>query len=243
MRRFVLFLVLTLLGAGLVIGGEDRKESRTGDKPGATGNKSETGEKGAKAGKAVPFFDADEFIKEYDTNKDGFLSKDELPERFRHNFDKLDTNKDGKLSREELQKGFTHLQPQRRPSDFVFILVEMSDCDECCAEELQVVYDFLRKLDRNNNGKIDPEELKAGRERLVNRRVDSIFKALDANKDGKISREEARGQIKRHFDDLDGNKDGFISRDELLKAAYEKPEELPRKPAVLPKTPTGSKEK
>jgi len=240
MRRFVPFLVLTLLGAGLVIGGEDRKESRSGDKP-AKGAKSD---EGAKAGKAVPFFDADEFIKEYDTNKDGFLSKEEMPERFRHNFDKMDANKDGKLSREELQKGFTHLQPQRRPSDFVFILVEMSDCDECCAEELQVVYDFLRKLDRNKNGKIDADELKSGREQLVGARVDSIFKALDANKDGKISREEARGQIKRHFEDLDANKDGFISRAELLKAAHETPENLPHKNPVTPKTPaTGAKEK
>jgi len=241
MRRYVLFVVLALLGTGLVIGGEDRKESRTADKSDKAGAKSDDG---AKAGKAVPFFDADEFIKEYDANKDGFLSKEELPERFRHNFDKMDTNKDGKLSREELQKGFTHLQPQRRPSDFVFILVEMSDCDECCAEELQVVYEFLRKLDRNNNGKIDADELKAGREQLVNARVDSIFKALDANKDGKISREEARGQIKRHFEELDANKDGFISRDELVKAAHETPENLPHKTVVTPKTPaTGAKDK
>jgi len=107
-----------------------------------------------------------------------------------------------------------------------------------------VVYEFLRKLDRNNNGKIDADELRSGREQLVNQRVDSILKALDTNKDGKISREEARGQIKRHFDDLDTNKDGFISRDELVKAAHEKPEDLPRKSAVPAKAPaTGSKEK
>jgi Ca2+-binding EF-hand superfamily protein len=224
MWRFLgCFLVVALLGVGL-IASEDRKEKREPDK--ARSDESRT----SKSGKPVPFFDVDEFIKDYDKNKDGFLSKDELPERFRHVFDKLDTNKDGKLSREELQKGFTLLQPQRRPSDFVFILVEMSDCDECCAEELQKVYDFLRKLDKNNNGKIDATELKEARENMINERVDGILKALDTNKDGKISREEARGQIKRHFDDLDTNKDGFISRDELLKAAQEKPTELPRKP-------------
>jgi len=237
MQRLFLFLVLALLSVGLVAS-EDRKEKRDSDKPPA--DKSGT-DNTTKAGKPVPFFDVDEFIKEYDANKDGSLSKEELPERFRHNFDKLDTNKDGKLSREELQKGFAHLQPQRRPSDFVFILVEMSDCDECCAEELQTVYDFLKKLDKNNNGKIDADELKAGREQMINNRVDGIFKALDTNKDGKISKEEARGQIKRHFDDLDSNKDGFISRDELLKAAHEKPSELPRKP-VNPKA-GGSSEK
>jgi len=152
-----------------------------------------------------------------------------LPERFRANFARLDTNKDGKISRDELQKGFTNLYPERRPSDLVFLMVEMSDCDECCAEELQVIYNFLHKADRNNDGKIDAGELKEAREHLLNHRVEGIFKALDADRDGKISRTEARGQIRRHFDDLDANKDGFISRDELRKAAQEKPGE------VLPK--------
>jgi len=225
-QSLVFFLVLALLSVGL-IAGEDRKEKRDADKPRVADEGKN--DKPTKAGKPVPFFDVDEFIKEYDSNKDGALSKEELPERFRHTFDKMDTNKDGKLSREELQKGFANLQPQRRPSDFVFILVEMSDCDDCCAEELQVVYDFLKKLDKNNNGKIDAGELKEGRELMITQRVDGILKALDSNKDGKISREEARGQIKRHFDDLDGDKDGFISREELVKAAHEKPSELPRR--------------
>jgi len=227
-RSFVYVLVLVFLGVGMAAS-EDRKAKPDPNKP-SPAEEARAGKAG-KAGKPVPMFDADEFLKEYDTNKDGYLSKLELPERFRHNFDKLDTNKDGKLSREELQKGFANLHPQRRPSDFVFVLVEMSDCDECCAEELQLVYDFLRKADRNNDGKIDAAELKEARDQLVNRRVDAIFRDLDANKDGKISRDEARGRIKHHFDDLDTNKDGFISREELLTAAHEKPGELPRKPA------------
>jgi len=216
MRRTVAFLLpaLVLLVAG-VLAAEDRKDKRGEDAP--------RPKEDTRTGKRVPFFDAAEFIKEYDRNKDGYLSKDELPGQFRHNFDKLDANKDGKLSQEELQKGFTHLQPPRRPSDFVFVLVEMSDCDECCAEELQVVYEFLRKLDKNGNGKIDADELKAGRGDLVQKRVDSIFAELDTNKDGKLSRDEARGQVKAHFNDLDTDRDGFISREELMKAALEKP--------------------
>lgn len=168
-------------------------------------------------------FDVDRFLKEYDKNGDGYLTKDEVPEWLRDRFDQLDTNKDGKLSREELQKGVAYLQPRHRPSDVVFVLIEMSDCDECCAEELQRIYDVLRKLDTNHDGKIQPDELKVVRQQLVEERVDRIFKALDTNKDGKISRDEAKGQIKRHFDELDTNKDGFIDREELLKAASAKP--------------------
>jgi len=214
-RSLVLFLPVAAVLAMTLAAGEDAKRKESTEKPA-------TAEKG-KPGKAVPFFDAADFVEEYDTNKDGFLSKDELPERFRHAFDKLDANKDGKLSQEELQKGFTHLQSHRRPSDFVLTLIQISDCDECCAEELQMVFDILHKLDKNKDGKIDADELKAGREQLITQRVDGIFKDLDRNKDGKISSEEARGHIKQHFNDLDRNKDGFISRDGLLTAAMEKP--------------------
>jgi Ca2+-binding EF-hand superfamily protein len=215
-RSFVLFLpLLAFLASVLASSAQPPRGRRAPDKtlPAAKG----------KARKASPYFDADEFLRKYDKNKDGYLSRDELPERFRHNFDRLDTNKDGKLSRAELQKGMHHLLPRRRPSDVVFTLVEMSDCDECCAEELQIIYDFLRKLDTNKDGKIHADELKTAREALVKKRVDAIFKDLDTNKDGKISRKEAKGRIKRHFDELDTNKDGFIDRDELMRAAAEKP--------------------
>jgi len=209
-----LFPALVVLAAA-VTAGEDRKEKAVEDKAPAA-------EKG-KALKPMPLFHVDEFVKEYDTNKDGFVSKEELPERFRYNFPRLDTNKDGKLSKEELQNGVAYLQSRRRPSDFVFVLVEMSDCDECCADELQVVYEYIRTLDTNHDGKVDAEELKAGREALISKRVDNIFKELDANKDGKISREEARGGVKRGFEEVDADKDGFISRDELTNAARAMP--------------------
>jgi len=174
--------------------------------------------------------EVDEFLQTYDKDKDGMLSREEVPERYRHNFARIDTNKDGKLSREELRKGAAYLHSRRRPSDVVFHLVEMSDCDECCAEELERVFSFLRKIDTNNDGKISADELKAAREALAGARVDRIMKELDIDKDGKLSREEARGQIKKHFADLDTNKDGFIDRAEMLRGATENPKDIsPRK--------------
>jgi Ca2+-binding EF-hand superfamily protein len=190
----------------------------------------------AKADKNTSEWDIDEFLKMHDKDKDGKLSRDELPERFRHNFARIDTNKDGKLSRDELLKGAAYLHSRRRPSDVVFHLVEMSDCDDCCAEELQRIYTFLRKLDADKDGKIHADELKSAREALVQGRVDRIIKELDTDKDGKISRAEARGQLKKYFDDLDSNKDGFIDRDELLRGATEHPKEVsPRKSDSPPK--------
>jgi Ca2+-binding EF-hand superfamily protein len=166
-------------------------------------------------------FEVDQFIKEYDRNGDGFLQRHEVPPWLRDRFDQLDTNQDGKLSRDELHKGIVHLQPRRRPSDVVFVLIEMSDCDQECAGELQHIYDVLRQLDTNHNGKIDADELKTMRQRLLEERVDRRLQELDTNHDGKISKDEARGRIKENFDKIDTNHDGFIDRNELLRAATE----------------------
>jgi Ca2+-binding EF-hand superfamily protein len=123
-------------------------------------------------------------------------------------------NKDEK----NLDKKPTSQETRRRPSDVVFILIETSDVDEDSTAELQRIYDVLRKLDKNKDGKIDPEELKVVREKLIDERVDHILSKLDADKDGRISKDEAKGRIKEHFDRLDLDKDGYISRDELRQA-------------------------
>lgn len=176
-------------------------------------------------GPARPSFrvDAEEFLKEHDRNKDGYLERDELPEGLRTQFDRLDTNKDGKLSVKELEQGLAHLQPRRRPSDVVFILIETSEGDEPSIAELQRAYDALRKLDRNGNGKIDADEVKAERQRLAKERVERLFRDLDRDRDNKISKDEAHGEVRRHFDEIDRNKNGYIERDELLRAAMGAP--------------------
>jgi hypothetical protein len=112
---------------------------------------------------------------------------------------------------------------QRRPSDLVYILIEMSDCDEDCHGELQHIYDVLHKLDKNKDGKIDADELKAMRHQCIEQRADDLIKELDADKDGKISRTEAKGQLRKDFDHIDVNVDGLIDRQELIQAISEKP--------------------
>jgi Ca2+-binding EF-hand superfamily protein len=185
-----------------------------------------TRKKPAAPGKPLQF-DHEGFLKEHDKNGDGLLQRDELPPAYRAAFERIDTNKDGKISREELAQGIAHLRPRRRPSDVIYMLVEMSDFDDECQREVQRAYEILRRLDHNKDGKIDAGEFKAGREHIANNRVDFLFKQLDADKDGRISREEAKGHILANFADLDRNRDGFVDRAELLKAATEKPTSAP----------------
>lgn len=52
-------------------------------------------------------------LDEWDTNKDGVLSKAECPDRIQSQFDAIDTNHDGKLNAEELTTFFA-TQPQGR---------------------------------------------------------------------------------------------------------------------------------
>ncbi len=110
-----------------------------------------------------------------------------------------------------------------RPSDVVFILIETSAFDEQAQIELQQMYDVLRKLDKDGTGKIAPAALKHARRQIITDRADYLIGKLDTDGDGKISREEAQGRIREHFERIDSNGDGFIDRAELIHAIAERP--------------------
>lgn len=45
-----------------------------------------------------------------------------------------------------------------------------------------------------------------------------ILSEMDANKDGKLSKEEVKGPLAQDFDTIDTDDDGFISKEELENA-------------------------
>ncbi len=114
----------------------------------------------------------EEFLKRFDKNRDGVLSKDELPPGLARNFDRYDRNNDGKL-------------------------------------DLKEIGQMLESAHRLFAAKPAVDEA------AVERRVSQILERMDANKDGKISKDEARGPIAENFDRIDTNKDGFIDKAEL----------------------------
>ncbi|WP_430409052.1 YHYH protein [Kordia sp.] len=64
--------------------------------------------------------------------------------------------------------------------------------------------DFPRRNNRRNNSERPS--------------VDELFKQMDANADGKLSKEEVKGPLQQGFSRVDTNDDGFITKEELKNA-------------------------
>ena len=67
------------------------------------------------------------------------------------------------------------------------------------------------------------------RERRQPPSIDELFEHMDANVDGKLSKKEVKGPLRRDFDRVDLNEDGFLSREELEKAPKPERRERPNR--------------
>lgn len=56
---------------------------------------------------------------------------------------------------------------------------------------------------------------------------EQLIEKMDENKDGKLSKAEIKGPLKKNFDKVDTNEDGFISEEEFAEAP--KPKRGPKR--------------
>lgn len=61
--------------------------------------------------------------------------------------------------------------------------------------------------------------------------ADELFSEMDTNKDGKLSKKEAKGPIADEFSKIDTNEDGFITKEELEKAPKPTGQRPPQRPS------------
>jgi Ca2+-binding EF-hand superfamily protein len=148
-------------------------------------------------------------------------TRDEVVAKVREHFAKLDSNKDGSLTKEEAVAGRMAFKERFRDK---------------LAERRDPAAAFDR-LDTNKDGAISREEFTQHREQRIERRVEPgsaapeahrgmrmhrmggmmgghMFEMADANKDGRVTLQEATDSAVKHFDMADANRDGRITPDE-----------------------------
>lgn len=151
-------------------------------------------------------------------------TRDEMVAKVREHFATLDADKDGFLTKAEAEAGRSVMKQK---------IVERR------GERRDPAAAFDR-LDANKDGAISREEFAAGHEKRVERRMvrkegaagapgakgmrmhrmggmmmgGQMFDMADANKDGRVSLQEATDAAARHFDMADANRDGRITPDE-----------------------------
>lgn len=113
-----------------------------------------------------------------DTNKDGFVDRQEWQAQRDRIFERLDTDRDGSLSREELQGGRRD-QPRGRAAAN----------GGTSGNSPGPRGDRFSRLDTDGNGRIDRSEFAAASDRL--------FARCDRDGDGRIARGECRGDGNR----------------------------------------------
>jgi len=122
----------------------------------------------------------------------------------------------------------------RRPVMPLMAALDADKDGELSAKEIANAAKALKKLDKNNDGKVDRAELRpqfrrpdrpggpgepGGPRRPGGQGFVERMMGFDKNKDGKISKEEFPERMQRMFDRLDANKDGVVDKAELEEAA------------------------
>lgn len=182
------------------------------------------------------------YFKRLDANNDGKLKIAEVPGRTKELVKTLlrraGKEEDDSITLEEFQKHFRGAGNPGQPRQaqqfggapaFVRVLDANRD-GKISKEELAKAGEQFEKLDRNKDGQLDTRELfgftaRAGGNRPNPPRaaqfVARLLEQYDANKDGKLSKDEIPDRGKERYTRWDADKNGELTKDELTKAVQQ----------------------
>lgn len=141
-------------------------------------------------------------------------------------FRRLDKNGDGKLNSEELRRSAALLEEMDADRD------GQLDLREFFGLAGRGSYDAEPSAKGSEKGSGQPEPGRpsggaksggtggaiGGANPPAKPGRDGAYQQFDTNGDGKVSRSEAQGRLKKNFQKIDANGDGFLERDEIRKA-------------------------
>ena len=143
------------------------------------------------------------------------MTRAQVVERVQTHFAKLDSNKDGFVTKEEAQA----VREARR----VEITKRVQDRGD----------QRFDRMDANHDGSISRQEFDSARQAMTSRgdrgnrvsmhrmhggMMGNLFKMADANKDSRVSLQEATAAAAAHFDAADLNHDGTLTPEEMRAA-------------------------
>lgn len=155
--------------------------------------------------------------------RDGVHTRAEVTQRVQTMFQRLDTNRDGALTQQEVAavRGQARAQRAQRQAD--------------PARQQERLDRGFARMDANKDGSITREEFAQARahrgERHVMRGMAGkrgmgmgmgmgarMFTMADANRDQRVTLQEATAAALQHFDRADLNRDGNLTREERMQA-------------------------
>jgi Ca2+-binding EF-hand superfamily protein len=97
-------------------------------------------------------------FEKFDTNKDGVLTKTELPERMQRHFDKVDKDDNGSLTKDEVMLA----QKERKEKRLTEVMMRFDTDSDGKVSEAEVVAfatEKFKKADKNGDGSLTKDEI------------------------------------------------------------------------------------
>ena len=164
------------------------------------------------------------------------ITRTAMVQKVQDHFAKLDANRDGFVTKEEAESGREEIRIERRDR------IEKRLAEK--GAELPDREAMFDRMDSNHDGSISRDEFTSAKPHVDKQRVIVInddgdhadgrqdirihrsgmrfgghmFELADADKDGRVSMQEATNAAAAHFDKADSNHDGTLTRDEMRAA-------------------------